>query len=191
MGYSFMHTLLIKLSDVKKNYLNQRFDLEIHQKDFILVSGENGHGKSTLIKLILGFIYPDQGKITSKKLKIGYLPEKAMLPMFVRVSTYLDNLSRIKKTSMDYELLYLLKVPLSKSIHELSKGNQQKLAIISTFMGHPDLVIMDEPLSGLDHESCDLLESYIKDQKEKGMSFMVSTHQPHRFKHLASQHIEL
>ena len=181
----------MKLNHVKKHYLDTVFDLEIYKEDFILISGNNGHGKSTLIKLILGFISPDEGRIEGKKLKIGYLPEKAMLPMFVNVHTYLKTLARIKKTACDLDLLYLFKVPLSKSIHQLSKGNQQKLAIISVFMGKPDLIILDEPLSGLDHESCDILEEYIDHRRHAGMSFMISTHEPNRFKHMARHHLHL
>jgi ABC-type multidrug transport system ATPase subunit len=182
---------LVKLSQVKKHYLNQVFDLEIEKEDFIVVSGENGKGKTTLIQLLLGFIHPDQGLIEGKKLKIGYLPEKAMLPLFIKVHTYLETLSKIKKSKVDHELIYMFKVPLSKSIHELSKGNQQKLAIISTFIGNPDLIILDEPLSGLDQESCDILKDYMTYKRSCGMSFMVSTHQPERFSHLASKHLKL
>jgi len=182
---------LIKLEGVRKNYLNQTFDLEIHPKDFILVSGENGRGKTTLIQLVLGYIYPDHGFIQSKKLKIGFLPERASLPLFVKVNTYLETLARIKKTTMDHELLYQFHVPLSKSIHELSKGNMQKLALISTFLGKPDLIILDEPLSGLDQESADILEHYISKKRCEGMSFMISTHQPERFKHLCTKHLVL
>jgi len=92
---------LIKLDHAGKKYLNRTFDLEINEKDFILVSGENGNGKTTLIHLLLGFTHPDLGTVQSKKLKIGYLPEKAMLPSFVQVMKYLETLSRIKKSKID------------------------------------------------------------------------------------------
>jgi ABC-2 type transport system ATP-binding protein len=182
---------LIKLEEAGKNYLNRTFCLEIHPKDFILVSGENGHGKTTLIQLILGFISPDKGFVKGKKLKIGYLPEKAMLPLFIKVYVYLETLAKIKKTRLDLELIHAFNLPIFKSIHELSKGNQQKLAIVSTFVGNPDLIILDEPLSGLDHESTVILKKYIEKKKDEGMSFMISTHQPELFKELASKHLEL
>jgi len=82
-------------------------------------------------------------------------------------------------------------IPIFKSIHELSKGNLQKLAIVSTFIGKPDLIILDEPLSGLDHESTLVLKNYIEMKQKEGMSFIVSTHQPELFLHLANQHILL
>jgi len=182
---------LIKLEHAGKKYLNQSFDFEINEKDFILVSGENGNGKTTLVHLLLGFIHPDHGTVQSEKLKIGYLPEKAMLPPYVKVMTYLETLSRIKKSKIDQNLLLEFNIPLLKSIHELSKGNQQKLAIFSTFMGHPDLIILDEPLSGLDAESTCMLKKCLLKKKEEGLSIMVSTHQPELFIDMASKHLEL
>jgi len=174
-----------------KKYLPKTFDLEINKSDFILVSGDNGNGKTTLIQLVLGFTRPDIGSVVSDKLKIGYLPEKAMLPMFVKVLPYLETLARIKKSKVDEHLLMSFNIPIFKSIHELSKGNLQKLAIVSTFIGKPDLIILDEPLSGLDHESTLVLKNYIEMKQKEGMSFIVSTHQPELFLHLANQHILL
>ncbi|MBU1093645.1 MAG: ATP-binding cassette domain-containing protein [Firmicutes bacterium] len=182
---------LIKLDHAGKKYLPKTFDLEINPSDFILVSGDNGQGKTTLIQLVLGFTRPDIGSIESKKLKIGYLPEKAMLPMFVKVLPYLETLAKIKRTKIDQNLLLSFNIPIFKSIHELSKGNQQKLAIVSTFIGNPDLIILDEPLSGLDYESTHILKGIIEKKKNEGMSFIVSTHQPELFVHLANQHIKL
>jgi ABC-type multidrug transport system ATPase subunit len=182
---------LISLKQAGKNYLTKRFDLEIDKSDFILVSGDNGNGKTTLIQLVLGFTRPDMGTVISNKLKIGYLPEKTMLPMFVKVLPYLETLARIKKSKVDAHLLMSFNIPIFKSIHELSKGNLQKLAIVSTFIGNPDLIILDEPLSGLDHDSTLILKSYIETKQKEGMSFIVSTHQPELFTHLASKHVLL
>jgi ABC-type multidrug transport system ATPase subunit len=182
---------LIKLSNAGKRYLNQTFDLEINPHDFILVSGENGKGKTTLIQLLLGFTYPDRGTVKSMKIKIGYLPEKAMLPLFVNVFVYLNTLARLKKSKLDLEFLYQLNIPITKSIHELSKGNQQKLAIFSTFMGNPDLVILDEPLSGLDSESADLFSDYLIKKRNLGVGLLISNHQPDRFMHVCTKHIKL
>lgn len=182
---------LIKLEKAGKNYLTRTFDLEINPSDFILISGENGNGKTTLIQLILGFTRPDVGTIESKKLKIGYLPEKAMLPLYVKVMPYLETMARIKKSKIDQKLLLMFNIPIFKSIHELSKGNQQKLAIVSTFIGKPDLIILDEPFTGLDLESTLALKGYIELKKREGMSFVVSTHQPELFSHLASKHLKL
>ena len=156
-----------------------------------MVSGDNGNGKTTLIQLILGFIHPDTGTIETKKLKIGYLAEKAMLPLFVKVLPYLETLAKIKKTSLDQSLLLNFNIPIFKSIHELSKGNKQKLAIVSTFIGDPDLIILDEPLSGLDRDSTKTLKTLIIEKKERGMSFLISTHKPELFAEMANIHLKL
>lgn len=180
---------LIKLLEAKKHYCPQSFSLEIHPCDFILISGENGKGKTTLLELILGFKKPDQGSIDKKKLKIGYLPEVMMLPPLIKVSDYLETLAKVKKDVLSEELIHMFDIPLFKYIHQLSKGNQQKLAIISTFIGRPDLVILDEPLSGLDELSIHKLIVFLKAKQELGLSFMVSTHQPELFLELSTKRI--
>jgi len=182
---------LVKLENATKNYLKVKFDLEINKNDFILVSGDNGMGKSTLILLILGFIYPDKGIINKENIKIGFLPEKATLPLYTKVITYLETLRKIKKGKIDQDIILKFNLPIFKNISELSKGNYQKLAIISTFLGNPDLIILDEPLSGLDDESSIVLKDYIRKKKSEGMSFIVSTHQPELFTDLCSKHLKL
>jgi ABC-type multidrug transport system ATPase subunit len=183
--------LYISLKNAGKHYLEKRFDLEIKKHDFVLVSGDNGTGKTTLIQLVLGYTRPDVGCVESKKIRIGFLPEKVMLPMFIQVSEYLKTMSKIKKGKIDDALVHALKVPMLNGIHELSKGNMQKLAIVSTFIGNPELVILDEPFSGLDIESQGILSDYIQKKQAEGMSFMISTHKPEYFKGLANKTIDL
>lgn len=182
---------LIKLCEAKKHYCPQSFNLMIEPADFVLISGENGKGKTTLIELILGFKKPDLGSVDKKKLKIGYLPEVMMLPPLIKVSEYLETLAKVKKDVLSEELIHMFDIPLFKYIHQLSKGNQQKLAIISTFIGKPDLVILDEPLSGLDVKSIRDLIDFIKHKRSQGLSFMVSTHQPDLFVELANKKVFL
>ncbi|MBE0700939.1 MAG: ATP-binding cassette domain-containing protein [Acholeplasmataceae bacterium] len=186
-----MHTPLIELYHAGKRYLDQTYTFSMNKGSLLLITGENGKGKTTLIQLILGFIQTDSGFVRTKKMKMGYLPEKTMLPLFVKVNRYLETMARIKKTEVDYRLILELNVPLNKGIHELSKGNQQKLAIISTLMGCPDLVILDEPLSGLDDESKQALFQLIKAKKNEQMSFIITTHQPSFFMSLADAHLAL
>lgn len=182
---------LIKLHEAKKHYCAQTFNLVIEKNDFIVVSGENGKGKTTLIELILGFKHPDQGVIDKKRLKIGYVPEIMMLPPLIKASDYLETLSKIKKDLLNEDLIHLFNIPLYKYIYQLSKGNQQKLAILTAFIGKPDLIILDEPFSGLDEASVDDLISFIKKKVSLGLSFLVSTHQPHMFKDLVTKRIVL
>jgi ABC-type multidrug transport system ATPase subunit len=182
---------LIKLCEAKKHYCPKVFNLVIEKNDFILVSGENGKGKTTLIELILGFKHPDQGIIDKKKLKIGYVPEVMMLPPLIKASEYLETLSKVKKDMLHEDLIHLFNIPLYKYIYQLSKGNQQKLAILSAFIGKPDLIIFDEPFSGLDDVSMNDLMNYIKKKVDSGLSFLVSTHKPQLFNELVTKRVVL
>lgn len=178
---------LIELKEARKLYCSESFTLKIEKQDFIVISGENGRGKTTLLELILGFKRPDSGSVDKKKLKIGYLPEVMMLPPLIKVSDYLETLARVKRDKISEDLLHLFKIPLFKYIYQLSKGNKQRLAIVSTFIGKPDLIILDEPLSGLDQESRKKLKAYLIEKKEEGLSIIISTHKPELFKDLANK----
>lgn len=181
----------IKLEEAGKRYLTKRFNLTIQKNEFWVISGANGSGKTTLLLMILGFIRPDTGIIDKKKLKIGYLPEKMMLPPFIKAFDYLETMARIKKDQVNMAYIYRLNVPLNLSIYQLSKGNQQKLGILQALMGHPKLVVLDEPFSGLDEESICHVVELLEDVIKQGVSFLISTHQPERFSHLWTEHIQL
>lgn len=186
-----MSTHLIKLNDVGKNYITKKFTIEIKPNDFLLVSGSNGTGKTTLMMLILGFIHPDSGVIEKKKIKMGFLPEKVMLPPLVDVWDYLKTMARIKKDVIDMDLLHTLEIPVDKKIYELSKGNQQKLAMMTAFMGHPHLTVLDEPLSGLDDVMKEKVVEIIKSYYRMGHSILLSTHEPEQFYDVATKKVIL
>ncbi len=182
---------LLELKEAGKHYVPARFNVAVERHRFILVSGANGQGKTTLIRLLLGYVRPDHGSRTGHGVKIGYLPEQIMLPRFINVQTYIETLARLKKTTVDETLIHDFEIPLFKSIHALSKGNQQKLALVSTFMGGPDLVILDEPLSGLDVKSRHVVKRVLAEKKAAGLALVVATHQPKFFLSLADEHLVL
>lgn len=183
---------LIELNNASKYYLNKTFNLKVNKHELLLVTGTNGSGKTTLIKLILGFIKPDNGKITYyKDIKFNYLPEKTSLPYFLTSYDYLYQISKLKNVSLNLKLLVDLDIPLYKKIAHLSKGNYQRVAIASTFIGNSDLIILDEPLSGLDTKTVNTLKRIIIKLKEEGKSIIISTHNPKVFEKLATYHIKL
>ncbi len=186
-----MCTCLVKLDHVYKYDVKKSYDLEINEGDMVLVSGENGSGKSTLTRLILGYIYPDKGYITKKDMNIGYLPEHIEFPLFMKVSKYLEILSRIKKSNAYDHMIYHYKIPLFKSMYELSNGNKQKLGIISACLGHPDLIILDEPLSALDEDGRSEFYEMIKSFKEKRQTMMIISHYPNELLTLCNKHLKL
>ncbi|HZK77508.1 MAG TPA: ATP-binding cassette domain-containing protein, partial [Gemmatimonadaceae bacterium] len=159
--------------------------------------GPNGAGKTTTIRMILNIIAPDSGSIrilgrpaNDPKITdhIGYLPEERGLyrKMQVRrVLRFLAELKGMKASDADREIdkwlvKFDLKTPekdwgLSK-IDELSRGMQQKVQFIGTLLHDPELVILDEPFSGLDPINAQALKDTIVDLKQRGKTIIFSTH---------------
>lgn len=154
--------------------------------------GRNGAGKSTTIKQILGLIDPTAGhidwdgkKINPDKLSIGYLPEERGL--FVKKSVYeqlvyFGQLEGMNKKEIEKSIDYWLKrmeVPENKHkiVSSLSKGNQQKIQLIATLLHDPQLIILDEPFTGLDPVNVQIFIDIIKDEAAKGKTIIFSSHQ--------------
>ena len=154
--------------------------------------GRNGAGKSTTIKQILGLIDPTSGtiswngeKINPEKLSIGYLPEERGL--FVKKTVYeqlmyFGRLEGMSKDAINKAIDYWLnrmEVPQNKNkiVSALSKGNQQKIQLIATLLHDPELIILDEPFTGLDPVNVQVFVDIIKDEAAKGKTIIFSSHQ--------------
>ena len=154
--------------------------------------GPNGAGKTTTIRMIMGIIQPDEGKIEvlgepfseSLKEKIGYLPEERGLYRKMKVLELLVFLAEIKglsaKTAAERARRWLERVDLAgwedKPVEALSKGMQQKIQFISTIIHEPQMVILDEPFTGLDPINTQLLKDVIVEMKNEGRTVILSTH---------------
>lgn len=182
---------LVKLKHVKKYDINTSLNLEINEGDFICVSGKNGCGKTTLIRLILGYVNPDSGEIYKKNMKVGYLPEHITFPMFMKVNRYIEVLLQIKQDTYIEQWLHLFQIPLHKYMYELSNGNRQKLGIIAACMGKPELIILDEPLAALDEKGRMQFIDMLKMLKKMGKTMMIITHYPSLIKDLANKQLKL
>lgn len=154
--------------------------------------GRNGAGKTTTIRIIMGVFFPDSGRvlvdgepIERNELRLGYLPEeRGMYPkkLIIDQLVYFGRLKGMTKadakTSADYWLERLeMTEYANKKLETLSKGNQQKIQLAATVMGSPDIVILDEPFSGLDPVNALLLKDVIKEVIEKGSTVLFSSHQ--------------
>ena len=155
--------------------------------------GPNGAGKTTTIRMIVNITAPDSGRIelfgqqmnTALQDRIGYLPEERGLYKKMRVGEQLRFFAELKDlrgAEADERIdAWLKKLELSawkdKRTKELSKGMQQKVQFITAVIHDPDLVILDEPFSGLDPVNVDLMKQTILDQKAAGKTIILSTHQ--------------
>lgn len=153
--------------------------------------GKNGSGKTTTFHSILNFIdYSGNITFNNKRIdensyaNIGYLPEeRSLMPKLTVYSQvkYLANLKGISTTEVKSELpkwLDRLQVvgKMNDKIKSLSKGNQQKIQLIATLIHKPDLIILDEPFSGLDPVNTDLLKQVILAEQERGATIIFSDH---------------
>jgi ABC-2 type transport system ATP-binding protein len=154
--------------------------------------GTNGAGKTTTIRMILGIIDKDGGSIqwngrpvTRETVKFGYLPEERGLypkAKIVAQLSYFGKLRGMDGKSVKKVINYWfdrLKVTeyANAAAEQLSKGNQQKIQFITALLHDPDLIILDEPLSGLDPVNTDLFKSVIFELVEKGKYIIMSSHQ--------------
>ncbi len=154
--------------------------------------GTNGAGKTTTIRMILGIVEKDTGEITwngkkveRKSVNFGYLPEERGVYPKTKVYDQLIYFARLKGMSRQdadekiKELSKELKVEeyLNMPAEKLSKGNQQKVQFMTSIIHNPDLVILDEPFSGLDPVNTEILKNIIIDLVKQGKYIIMSAHQ--------------
>jgi len=168
-------------------------DIEITVNSYFAIAGVNGAGKSTLIKLILDLIRPtsdstikifDQhNQITGCRDALAYLPEKFDVKKSVSGWQYLNFVTSIYKMTLDKKracrLAEKLDFPvdrLKSKIASYSKGMVQKLGLISCFILDKGLLILDEPLSGLDPSARFHFKNLLLEEKQKGRTMLYSTH---------------
>ncbi|MBN1190151.1 MAG: ATP-binding cassette domain-containing protein [Dehalococcoidales bacterium] len=165
----------------------------VDQGEVFGLIGPNGAGKTTTIRMMMDIIKPDSGFITilgqklgeGTKNRLGYLPEERGLYRKMKVIDSLIYLSSLKgvdrKTAIARSDEYLDRTGLSssknKKIEELSKGMGQIIQFILTILHKPQLIILDEPFSGLDPVNTELLKSMLMELRNQGNALILSTHQ--------------
>ncbi len=164
-------------------------DLTINQGGIFAILGPNGSGKTTLIKSILGMVVPNKGEIlldNKSVLKkwnyrndINYLPQIANFPANLSVKELIAMVKNLRpKPSNEEELIQLFGLSpfLKKKLGNLSGGTKQKVNLVLTFMFDSDLIILDEPTTGLDPIALIHLKNLINKEKEKGKTILITTH---------------
>lgn len=160
--------------------------------------GRNGAGKSTTFRMILGIIEPTSGtvlynnnKIDNKVSdKIGYLPEEgSLIPEYtvLELCEYYGALKLMKSSEIREKIIYWLEEFnvlefLNKKVKDLSKGNKQKIQFIVSVLHNPDLIILDEPFSGLDPISVEEIKRAVIKLRNEGKTIIFSSH---RMDHVA------
>ena len=194
---------MLKIDNVTKYYGDFRavhnLSFEVNKGEIFGLLGVNGAGKTTTFRMILGLLDKSSGNITlnNKEIgysltdKIGFLTEERSLLTKLTVKEqvlYYAILKGMKEKDILKKLKYWLKRfniedYLDKKIKELSKGNQQKIQFITAIIHEPDLLILDEPFTGLDPINVKEIMDVIKELKEKGCIIIFSSHR--------MEHVEL
>jgi ABC-2 type transport system ATP-binding protein len=197
---------LLELVGVTKQYANKvilkSLTFTIYEQQALAIIGANGSGKSTLMRMIAGISSPTSGNIAYAdnlpKLSIGYVPERFAKLRFTPTE-YLTYMGRIQGLSQAYiqqrvpELLRFCQLDQTGStrIEQFSKGMLQKVGILQAILSKPDLLILDEPLSGLDIPAQGELIHLLNDLKQQGMSIIFSSHETELLEHVADRIILL
>ena len=168
------------------------FDLTVPRGALYGLIGPNGAGKTTIIRMILAILFPDSGELSvlgqssikAVRHRIGYLPEERGVYRKMRVEEFLAFMARLKGMS-DADIRRLIPEWLNKAelagvakkrCEELSKGMQQKIQFITAVMHKPDILILDEPFSGLDPVNQRLLRNLVLEERRRGATILFSTH---------------
>ena len=188
---------LLEVKNLKKHFSSQKavddVSFTIAKGSIFGLLGPNGAGKTTLLRMITGIFYPDAGEIllNGKRFNpvndigdIGYMPEERGLYKKMKIgdqAIYLAQLKglnrqeareRIKEWFVKFEMQSWW----DKKVEDLSKGMSQKLQFVTTVLHEPDLVILDEPFSGLDPVNANLIKDEIFNMSKKGHTIIFSTH---------------
>lgn len=185
---------IIELSGITKTFGSvvavDNLSLEVPKGSIYGFIGPNGSGKTTTIRMIMKIMYPDKGSLRingrehdSKRLKnVGYLPEdrglykKMKIGELLQFHGELNNGKDLKGKIETWLNLLDLTEYKDKKVETLSKGMRQKLQFIATILHQPELIILDEPFSGLDPVNADILKDVILDLQKKGATIIFSTH---------------
>ncbi len=189
----------IELKGVSKSFGSLKavkdFSLTLKAGEIRGLLGPNGSGKSTTMKMILGLLKPDSGNLNvcgidvranpvEARKMIGYVPETPFLYEYLSAAEYLDlvgvayGLGRIERKNRADELLQALQ--MDKHVNEImsgfSQGMRQKIALISALIHKPQVLILDEPLNGLDPRSAKIVKEILHHLAGEGISILFSTH---------------
>ena len=197
---------MLSLKNLNKQYENvsavKNISFEVNKGEIYGFLGPNGAGKTTTIRMIMGIIHPDSGSIKldgeninlNGRKNLGYLPEDRGLYQKQKLAETINYFGLLKGLELSISKmntnLWLKRFNLleqsERKIEELSKGNQQKIQFILALLHNPDLLILDEPFTGLDPLNQLLLKEIIEEKANEGKTIVFSTHQMEQVERLCS-----
>ena len=199
---------MLEVDHLKKYFTTQKavddISFKVEKGSIFGLLGPNGAGKTTLIRMITGIFNPDEGSIlfNGKKFnadedsaRIGYMPEERGLYKKMKIGEQAIYLARLKGLSAtdalsqvkDWFIRFEMQSWWNKKIEDLSKGMAQKLQFVTTVLHRPELVILDEPFSGLDPVNANLIKDEIFRLASNGASIIFSTHRMEQVEEICSQ----
>ncbi|MEU9040598.1 MULTISPECIES: ABC transporter ATP-binding protein [unclassified Kitasatospora] len=159
-------------------------DMKVSAGDAVAVVGTNGSGKSTLLKILVGLSQPTSGTVSGRPPTVGYVPDRFTAHERISAISYLTHMGRIRGMSTAaararggelLERLALVGGPTA-SLRTLSKGNAQKVALAQALLVRPDLLVLDEPWSGLDASAHGVLGEFIDEVAGQGGAVVFTDH---------------
>ena len=187
---------ILRFAGVRKRFAShevlQGLDFSVRQGEFFAFVGANGQGKTTLIKGLLDFIRMDAGNIfihgkdhreTQARAGVAYLPERFNPPYFLKGMEFLKYVIQLYRQPFHFDAvvatlsaLDLDLAALDRPVRAYSKGMTQKLGLAGIFLSGRELLVLDEPMSGLDPKSRVLLKRRLLELKGEGRTLFFSTH---------------
>lgn len=182
---------IMEVQNISKQYKAKKvldnISFSIYSEEIVALVGKNGSGKSTLLKIIGGIVDCDFGEVNKHvpSLKIGYVPEVTPSQLFFTPEEYLFHMGKISaipkkilQQKID-DLLKMFKMQEARSTRMInfSKGMKQKIMIMQAMLEETHLLILDEPLSGLDPRAQNDLENILLSLKENGYSIVLTCHE--------------
>ena len=197
----------VSVSHVKKSFGEVQavadVSFELQAGEIVGLLGPNGAGKTTTIRMMLDIFRPDSGTVSvfggaldeEKKQRIGYMPEERGLYKDLKLEptlVFLGTLKGLDEATARARLeQWLKRLDLydhrQKKVQELSRGMQQKAQLIATLLHEPDLIVIDEPFSGLDPVNTRLAKEILEEQRQAGRTILMSTHQMNQVEALCNR----
>lgn len=188
---------MIEVQGISKQFRKQRALIDctfnVQKHEILGICGENGSGKTTLFRCLMGLSAPDEGEVRWKGIKInegirtdfGYLPEQRSLYTDLSIEDTLIHYGKLRKMDRDQIALRIralvteieFKLPLHTKVGKLSKGNQQKVQFMAALIHDPEVVILDEPFTGLDYVNLGKTQEFLLKLATQGKCILLSSHQ--------------